>query len=222
MKCPKCSTENPETRKFCRECGEKLVLKCPKCNSENLPGDKFCGECGCDLSTPGESPPIDYEEPQSYTQKHLADKILNTRSAIEGERKLVTVLFADVANFTAMAETGCPSADTCEYRECLIDESTGAPSAWPHCRGDLRQLYYSGFQNRLWHPQYHGRSHFDVQAWLSYLRSDEVAQKYFRRGMVFCNDTSLDTNQHPRTLLSEHVREHTIPGVSENNPSQVS
>ena len=125
-------------------------------------------------------------------------------------------------NFTAMAETGCPSADTCEYRECLIDESTGAPSAWPHCRGDLRQLYYSGFQNRLWHPQYHGRSHFDVQAWLSYLRSDEVAQKYFRRGMVFCNDTSLDTNQHPRTLLSEHVREHTIPGVSENNPSQVS
>ena len=104
MKCPQCSAENSETRKFCRECGEKLVLKCPKCNSENLPGDKFCGDCGCDLAKPDEYPPIDYKEPQSYTPKHLADKILNTRSAIEGERKLVTVLFADVANYTAMAE----------------------------------------------------------------------------------------------------------------------
>ena len=104
MKCPQCSTDNSETRKFCRECGEKLLLECPKCNYENLPGDKFCGDCGFDLSKPDESPTIDYKEPQSYTPKHLVDKILKTRSAIEGERKLVTVLFADVANYTSMAE----------------------------------------------------------------------------------------------------------------------
>jgi class 3 adenylate cyclase/tetratricopeptide (TPR) repeat protein len=48
--------------------------------------------------------PIDYDHPQSYTPKFLADKILNTRSAIEGERKLVTVLFADVANYTSISE----------------------------------------------------------------------------------------------------------------------
>ena len=46
MKCPKCETNNPEMRKFCRECGAKLLRLCPKCDSENLPEDKFCGECG--------------------------------------------------------------------------------------------------------------------------------------------------------------------------------
>jgi class 3 adenylate cyclase len=51
-----------------------------------------------------QKPPVDYARPQSYTPKFLADKILTTRSSIEGERKLVTVLFADVANYTAMAE----------------------------------------------------------------------------------------------------------------------
>jgi class 3 adenylate cyclase len=53
---------------------------------------------------PKESKPIDFNQPQSYTPKFLADKILTTRSSIEGERKLVTVLFADVANYTSIAE----------------------------------------------------------------------------------------------------------------------
>ncbi|MFC1858192.1 adenylate/guanylate cyclase domain-containing protein [Thermodesulfobacteriota bacterium] len=104
MKCPKCQTENREARKFCLECGAKLILICVDCGFENLPGEKFCGECGYDLRKPTESTHIDYTEPQSYTPKFLADKILTIRSAIEGERKLVTVLFADVANYTAMSE----------------------------------------------------------------------------------------------------------------------
>jgi class 3 adenylate cyclase/tetratricopeptide (TPR) repeat protein len=104
MKCPKCNAENPDERKFCRECGAKLLLVCPQCGFENLPGDKFCGECGHHFREPKEAPPIDYTQPQSYTPKHLADKILADRSAIEGERKLVTVFFADVANYTAMSE----------------------------------------------------------------------------------------------------------------------
>ncbi|MEE9191227.1 MAG: adenylate/guanylate cyclase domain-containing protein [Candidatus Aerophobetes bacterium] len=104
MKCPKCQFENPEGIKFCGECGAKLEKVCPKCNSLNPPQFKFCGECGHELSKPIEALPIDYSEPQSYTPKFLADKILTTRSSIEGERKLVTVLFADVANYTAMAE----------------------------------------------------------------------------------------------------------------------
>ena len=51
-----------------------------------------------------DTPPIDLNQPQSYTPKHLADKILTTRSSIEGERKLVTVFFADVANYTSISE----------------------------------------------------------------------------------------------------------------------
>jgi class 3 adenylate cyclase/tetratricopeptide (TPR) repeat protein len=104
MKCPECKFANPEGIKFCGECGAKLERICPNCNSPNPPKFKFCGECGCNLSKTDESPTIDYKEPQSYTPKHLADKILTTRSSIEGERKLVTVFFADVANYTSMAE----------------------------------------------------------------------------------------------------------------------
>jgi class 3 adenylate cyclase/tetratricopeptide (TPR) repeat protein len=79
-------------------------MKCPKCQTDILDGVKFCSECGCDLRQPKEVRPIDYHQPQSYTPKHLVDKILTTRSAIEGERKLVTVMFADVTGFTTMSE----------------------------------------------------------------------------------------------------------------------
>jgi len=104
MECPSCTTKNPDTKKFCRECGAKLILICSQSGSETIPGDKFCGECGKDLREPPEEPIIDYSHPQSYTPKFLADKILASRSSIEGERKLVTVLFADVANYTSISE----------------------------------------------------------------------------------------------------------------------
>jgi class 3 adenylate cyclase len=104
MKCPKCQAENPAARKFCRNCGTKLILLCPECGFENLSDDKFCGECGCGLSKPLEAPPLDYSVPKSYTPRFLAEKILTTRSTMEGERKLVTVLFADVASFTTLSE----------------------------------------------------------------------------------------------------------------------
>ena len=104
MKCPKCQKENAETRKFCRDCGAKLLYVCPKCGSENLPDDKFCGGCGKDLRDYKVVSPLDYSEPQSYTPKYLADKILTARRTIEGERKIVSVLFADVANYTSLSE----------------------------------------------------------------------------------------------------------------------
>jgi class 3 adenylate cyclase len=74
------------------------------CGSTHPPDSNFCNKCGQVLKAHGEAPPIDYEKPHSYTPKHLVDKILTTRSSIEGERKLVTVLFADVADYTSMSE----------------------------------------------------------------------------------------------------------------------
>jgi class 3 adenylate cyclase/tetratricopeptide (TPR) repeat protein len=104
MKCPKCQAENREGVKFCEDCGSKLELVCPSCGA-TIPFDKkFCGECGHDLTESKVAPHIDYSQPKSYTPKSIADKILDTRSSIEGERKLVTVLFADVANYTSLSE----------------------------------------------------------------------------------------------------------------------
>ena len=104
MKCPECQFENREGAKFCIKCGEKFEIKCPNCDHSLPPVALFCDECGHDLRQPIEAPPLDYSEPQSYTPKHLADKILTTRSSIEGEKKVVTVFFADVANYTSMSE----------------------------------------------------------------------------------------------------------------------
>src|SRR6056297_1940205 len=102
MKCPKCQFDNPDGAKFCNECGSKLMFMCPVCSKINPPGSKFCNECGHNLQASGKV--TDYSRPESYTPKFLADKILTDRSAIEGERKLVTVLFADVADYTSLSE----------------------------------------------------------------------------------------------------------------------
>ena len=104
MKCPKCQSENPDGAKFCGGCRSKLELVCPECGYANPPGNTFCNECSHELRQPAETAPVDYDQPQSYTPKFLADKILTTRSSMEVERKLVTVLFSDVAGYTSLAE----------------------------------------------------------------------------------------------------------------------
>jgi class 3 adenylate cyclase len=94
MRCPACQHENPAGQKFCGECGARLASLCPSCNASNPPGQKFCGECGSALSeaTRGGR----FAAPEGYTPKHLAERILNSKAALEGERKQITVLFADL------------------------------------------------------------------------------------------------------------------------------
>ena len=76
LKCPACDSSNRPDAKFCEECGAKIEMFCPGCGATIPPGKNFCGECGHELKKPAETPPIDYSEPQSYTPKFLADKIL--------------------------------------------------------------------------------------------------------------------------------------------------
>ncbi len=104
MKCPKCQAENRDGVKFCEECGTRMEIECPGCGAKIPLGKKFCGECGHKIDQTPAPPSLDYDQPKSYTPKYMADKILTTRSSIEGEHKLVTVLFADVANFTGISE----------------------------------------------------------------------------------------------------------------------
>ena len=106
MVCPQCQIENREGSTFCRKCGSSLKtdIACPNCNALNLPDSSFCEKCGQDLASHNKVSSTDHYKPQVYTPKHLADKILTTRSSIEGERKVLTVLFADAAKYTEIAE----------------------------------------------------------------------------------------------------------------------
>jgi len=97
-------------------------MQCPACRHENSDGQKFCGECGARLTPatlgtttaatpPAPAPPSRppavsdrFASPAAYTPKHLAEKILTSKGALEGERKRVTVMFSDVSGFTAMSE----------------------------------------------------------------------------------------------------------------------
>ena len=81
-----------------------IDMICSKCAAEIADTSRFCNECGCPQMM-AQSHLLDpFKEPKSYTPKFLAEKILTSKSVIEGERKLVTVLFADVANFTSISE----------------------------------------------------------------------------------------------------------------------
>ena len=102
MHCPQCQHANPAGALFCNACGAKLEVVCPACSQVNPPGSRFCNACGHNLAQP-QAPAASVAAPSSYTPRHLADKILSSRSALEGERKQVTVLFADTVDFTALA-----------------------------------------------------------------------------------------------------------------------
>ncbi len=104
MACSDCGFENPEGMKFCGECGGALRPPgtCAGCGFENPAGFKFCGECGAGIDRAAGAPLS--RAPSDYTPKHLAVRILQSKAAIEGERKRVTVLFADVKGSMELAE----------------------------------------------------------------------------------------------------------------------
>ncbi len=103
MSCPTCGHEAPAGSAFCNGCGAKLVIVCASCGATPPPGSRFCNGCGGTLgAAPASAAPE--RSPRSYTPKHLADKILQSKSALEGERKQVTVLFADVKSSMELAE----------------------------------------------------------------------------------------------------------------------
>jgi Adenylate and Guanylate cyclase catalytic domain/Double zinc ribbon len=105
MQCSRCQTENPPGSNFCLGCGARLALTCASCGADLPAGSRFCNKCGTPVPVKAQ-PSIQscFAAPEAYTPKHLAEKILTSRSALEGERKQVTVLFVDVSGFTSLSE----------------------------------------------------------------------------------------------------------------------
>src|SRR5215472_7581252 len=98
MRCSKCGTDNREGRKFCAECGEALASKCPRCGATNESGEKFCGECGAALGTSQSAAARKSNEPQIRIAETSPPENL------EGERKTVTALFADIKGSTELEQ----------------------------------------------------------------------------------------------------------------------
>src|ERR1700758_3087895 len=95
MKCPQCEFENRPQAKFCEECAAPLARTCANCGHQLSATAKFCPECAHPVAG-GAVTQSRFASPQVYTPKHLAEKILISKSSLEGERKQVTVLFADM------------------------------------------------------------------------------------------------------------------------------
>src|SRR5947199_10313765 len=101
MQCTTCRHESPADSRFCLECGTPLPVRCPRCDAELPPGSKFANRCCTPIAAAG---PGAERDPRAYTPQHLAEKILISRAALAGERKQVTVLFADVKGSMELAE----------------------------------------------------------------------------------------------------------------------
>jgi class 3 adenylate cyclase/tetratricopeptide (TPR) repeat protein len=116
MDCPGCGHPNPSEARFCGNCAASLLVawRCSDCGAENPAGQRFCNACGQAMAAPRDAAASEHREPvalpdhRSHVPEHLAEKIRAGRTAVEGERKQVTVLFADVMGSMDLAEQQDP------------------------------------------------------------------------------------------------------------------
>ncbi len=114
MRCTACGHENEADRKFCGHCGARLAAVCPSCGRANQPSDRFCGECGTVLGSPSQVVQGTISTP--------AGAAPSTSAGHEAERRLVSVLFADLVGFTRAAADRDPE-DVREFQSRYFEAS---------------------------------------------------------------------------------------------------
>ena len=169
MTCAQCQAQNPEDARFCEECGARLMLACPQCGAEISPGKKFCRACGTALSGRVPDRPL---SPASYTPKHLAEKILTSKAALEGERKQVTVLFADLKGSMELLADRDPE----EARKLLDPVLERMMEAVHHYEGTVNQVMGDGIMALFGAPLAHEDD--AVRACYAALRIQESLKRY--------------------------------------------
>ena len=143
MKCPKCQAENAADAVFCDECGTRLESKCISCGQANRIGARFCKKCGQPLrraAAPELVVSSRFAAPDSYTPKHIAQKIITSKSALEGERKQVTVLFADLKGSLELLADRDPE----DARQLLDPVLERMMEAIHHYEGTVNQVMGDG------------------------------------------------------------------------------
>jgi len=172
MLCPRCQAENREGRRFCGECGQSLALACPYCGFVNEGSEKFCGGCGAPSVGSRAASQTRFASPESYTPKHLAEKILTSRAALEGERKQVTVLFADVKGSMELLADRDPE----EARKLLDPVLEHMMEAVHRYEGTVNQVMGDGIMALFGAPLAH--EDHGVRACYAALRMQESVKRY--------------------------------------------
>src|SRR5262245_2961308 len=169
MTCPRCQAENETGARFCEDCGARLEVTCPSCGTPITPGKKFCRSCGAALTA---EPAGRFTSPGTYTPKHLAEKILTSRAALEGERKQVTVLFADLKGSMELLADLDPE----EARKILDPLLERMMEAVHRYEGTVNQVMGDGIMALFGAPL----SHEDhaVRACYAALRMQDSAKRY--------------------------------------------
>ena len=171
MLCPRCHTENREGRRFCAKCAAPLAVVCTSCGFTNDPGDEFCGGCAQSLRAGTPMPPK-LQSPESYTPKHLAEKILTSKAALEGERKQVTVLFADLKSSMELLADRDPE----EARKLLDPVLEHMMEAVHRYEGTVNQVMGDGIMALFGAPLAH--EDHAVRACYAALRMQETVAQY--------------------------------------------
>src|SRR5205809_5902140 len=174
MLCTKCQHDNPVDAKFCNGCGTRLLLVCSQCRYSNPPGSRFCGQCANRLEDPAAAASSSprFESPEAYTPKHLAEKILTSRSALEGERKQVTVLFGDLKGSMELLGDRDPE----EARKLLDPVLEQMMEAVHRYEGTVNQVMGDGIMALFGAPLAH--EDHAVRACYAALRMQESVKKY--------------------------------------------
>jgi class 3 adenylate cyclase/tetratricopeptide (TPR) repeat protein len=150
MRCSRCQHENSPRANFCEECGTPLVRTCASCGSPITPTAKFCPECAHPVSAVTETLPRP-ASPDAYTPRHLAERILISRSALAGERKQVTVLFADLKSSMELLADRDPE----EARELLDPVLQRMMDAVHQYEGTVNQVMGDGIMALFGAPLAH-------------------------------------------------------------------
>ena len=171
MRCPQCQGENPPQAKFCLECATPLALRCSNCGTQLPASAKFCLECAQPVST-GPLVRQRFAAPEAYTPKHLAEKILTSKTALEGERKQVTVLFADLKGSMELLADRDPE----EARKLLDPVLEHMMEAVHRYEGTVNQVMGDGIMALFGAPLAH--EDHAVRACYAALRMQESVKKY--------------------------------------------
>ncbi len=170
MQCPRCHHDIPSGVKFCGECGVTIVSMCLACGASNVPAQKFCGECGLSLTQAQAAERLDSRE--NYTPKYLVPKPLSSKSALEGERKQVTVLFADLKGSMEMLAGRDPE----EARRLLDPVLEQMIAAVRHYEGLVNQVMGDGIMALFGAPLAH--EDHAVRACYAALRMQDSVKGY--------------------------------------------